>query len=385
MGPDRPTIPKVVVAPGPFKGALPPAASARAIAAGLRLSLGRADIAVVPVADGGEGTLDALVGALNGRRRMVAVSDPLGRPVDAAIGELPNRAAVVELAQASGYERLLAHERDPEQTGTHGTGELIRAALDLGATTITVGVGGSATTDGGLGLACALGVRAFDSAGHQLVGHPTDMAKVERLDLSALDPRLAGVRLRVACDVDTPFCGPQGAARTFGPQKGADAAAVERLDAGLAHLGRVMARDGHVDPRTLGGAGAAGGAAGGLAALLRAELLPGAPLILEAVGLERHLGGADLCVTGEGSLDATSLAGKAPVAVARAAHRRGVPCVGLCGRLDLGPRAIAGAGFTAAFAIGARPRRGPDALAETEADLARTAASVGAVWASGAG
>jgi glycerate kinase len=370
----------VVVAPAPFKGALPAAAAARAIAAGLRLAVPGVEIRAVPVADGGEGTLDALVAAAGGRRRPLVVSDPLGRPVEAAVGELPGGVAVVELAQASGYERLAEGERDPEAASTRGTGELMRAALDLGAREILVGLGGSATTDGGLGLAAALGVRALDALGHELPGRGADMARVARIDVSGRDPRLDATAIRVACDVDTPFCGPGGAARVFGPQKGADPAAVERLDAGLATLASAIREATGIDLRGVAGAGAAGGAAGGLMALLGARLEPGAPLILDAVGLDEQLAGAALCVTGEGRLDATSLAGKAPVAVAAACERAGVPCVALCGEVGLGPRALRRAGFAAALPIGRERRSLPDALASAEEDLAAAAAALGALW-----
>lgn len=371
----------IVVAPGAFKGALAPAAAARAIAAGLHLGAPGVETRQVPVADGGEGTTDALVAAARGRRRSVDALDPLRRPIQAAVGELPGHVAVVELAQASGYERLAPGERDPEATTTYGTGQLIGAALDMGARTILVGLGGSATTDGGLGLITALGARALDAAGRALDGRGADMARVAHLDLSRLDPRLAGVTIRVACDVQNPFHGPGGAAHVFGPQKGADPAAVGRLDDGLRTLaGAIRAATG-VDVQDIPGSGAAGGTAGALAALLGAELVPGAPLVLDAVRLGDHLDGASLCVTGEGALDETTLVGKAPAAVARLCAERGVPCVALCGALDLGPRALADAGFTAAFAIGTRPRRLPDALEATETDLARASASLGRLWA----
>jgi glycerate 2-kinase len=370
----------IVVAPGAFKGALAPAAAARAIAAGVRLELPGVPVRSIPVADGGEGTTDALVAATGGRLRTVDAHDPLGRPIRAAIGQLPGARAVVELAQASGYERVAPEERDPEGATTYGTGELVRAALDMGARTILIGLGGSATTDGGLGLARALGARALGAGGDELTGAAGDMARVSELDLSAVDPRLAEVTIRVACDVDNPFHGPSGAARVFGPQKGADAAAVERLDAGLRALAGAIGRATGVDVSEMPGAGAAGGTAGALAALFGAELVPGAPLILESVGLAEHLAGAELCITGEGALDRTTLAGKAPAAVARACAGARVPCVALCGSVRLSPRALRETGITAALPIGHELRALPDALAATEDDLARTAASVARLW-----
>ncbi|HTI32569.1 MAG TPA: glycerate kinase [Miltoncostaea sp.] len=375
----------VVVAPAPFKGALSAADAARAIAAGVRLVVPGVETRGVPVADGGEGTLDALVAAAGGRRRGATASDPLGRPVDAGLGELPGGVAVVELAQASGYERLAPDERDPERTGTWGTGELIRAALDLNARRIVVGLGGSATTDGGLGLARAVGIVARDADGAELEGRGADMARVASIDLSGRDPRLDDVAIQVACDVDNPFHGPRGAAHVFGPQKGASPEAVARLDAGLARLAAVIRDATGVDLQSVPGAGAAGGAAGGLHALLGAELVPGAPLVLDAVRFTERLEGATLCITGEGRLDETSLAGKAPSAVAAACREAGVPCVALCGAIGLGPGAIRRAGFAAAFPIGRAQRPLAEALAATEADLAAAAAAVAGVWAARTG
>lgn len=376
----------IVVAPAPFKGALTATAAARAIAAGVRLTAPPAtEVRTVPVADGGEGTLDALVAASGGRRRGVTVADPLGRPVEAGLGELPGQVAVVELAQASGYERLAPGERDPEAASTSGTGELIRAALDLGARRVVVGLGGSATTDGGLGLARALGVRLLDASGAELEGRGADMARLARIDLSGRDPRLADTVIQVACDVANPFHGPEGAARVYGPQKGAGPEAVARLDAGLANVAAVVRRATGVDLQALPGAGAAGGAAGGLAALLDAELTPGAPLVLDAVGFARRLDGASLCVTGEGRLDDTSLAGKAPAAVAAACAGAGVPCVALCGEVALGPGAVRRAGFTAALAVGRAVVPREAALASAEADLAAAGAALAGIWAAAAG
>ena len=370
-----------MVAMAPLKGALSAAAATRAVAAGVRLAATGARTSTLPVADGGEGTLDALLSATGGRRRALTVPDPLGRPVDAGLGELPGGIAVVELAQASGYERLLPGERDPEATSTVGTGELIRAALDLGARRIIVALGGSATTDGGLGLARALGIRALDADGHALEGRGADMARVARLDLSRRDPRLDDTVIQVACDVDNPFHGPRGAAHVFAPQKGAGPDAVARLDAGLARLAAIVRDETGIDLQALPGAGAAGGAAGGLAALLGAELTPGASLVLGALGFADALEGAGLCITGEGRLDETSLSGKAPTAVAAACHAAGVPCVALCGEIGLGPGAIRRAGFAAALAIGRGVRDLDEALASTEADLAAAGAAVAGIWA----
>ncbi len=368
------------MAPAAFKGALTASEAARAVAAGVRLALAGVETRVVPVADGGEGTLDALVAAAGGRRRGGRVDDPLGRPVEAVVGELPGGTVVVELAQASGFERLADHERDPEMTSTAGTGRQIRDALDLGARRIVVGLGGSATNDGGMGLARALGVRFLDAEGRELAGRGADLGRVARIDVSGRDPRLAGTEILVACDVRNPLVGPDGAAHVFGPQKGADPDAVARLDAGLANYARVIARDAGADVAGMPGAGAAGGAAAGLVALLGATLTPGAPLVLEAAGLAARLEGASLCITGEGRLDAQTAEGKAPAAVAAACREAGVPCVAVCGELDLLPGLVRRMGLAAAFPINRRLRRLPDALAETETDLAAMGAAIAGLW-----
>ncbi len=371
----------VVVAPAAFKGALSAAGAARAIAAGIQLAATGTEVRVVPVADGGEGTLDALVAAREGRRRATAVADPLGRPTDAAIGELPGHTCVVELAQASGFERLSPAERDPERTSTYGTGEQLRMALDLGAERIIIGLGGSATNDGGMGLARALGVRFLAADGSELAGTGADLGRVCAIDISGRDPRIEAVEILVACDVTNPFCGPAGAAVVFGPQKGADSAAVARLDAGLANLAEVIADATGVDVIATPGAGAAGGAAGGILALLGGTLTPGAPLVLAAAGLGERLVGAELCITGEGRLDAQSMQGKAVSAVAVAARDAGVPCVAVTGSLALLPGMVRRMGLTAAFPINRELAPEPDALAATETNLAAMGAELAGVWA----
>lgn len=370
----------VVVATAAFKGALSAAAASRAVAAGVRLAATGVETRVVPVADGGEGTLEALVAAARGRRRGWVVDDPLGRPVEAAIGELPGHVAVVELAQASGYERLLPGERDPERTSTAGTGQQIRAALDIGATRIIVGLGGSATNDGGMGLARALGARFLDAAGTELAGTGADLVRVATVDLSDLDPRIAGTELVVACDVTNPLTGPDGAAAVFGPQKGADPAMVGRLDEGLRAYARAVTAATGVEVLDVPGLGAAGGAAAGLVALLGARLEPGARMVLDAAGLPAALAGAALCITGEGRLDEQSMRGKAPAAVAEACAAAGVPCVAVCGELALLPGMVRRMGLAAAFPINRSLRPEPDALAETETNLAAMGAAIAGLF-----
>jgi glycerate kinase len=370
----------VVVAPAAFKGALSAAGAARAIAAGLRLVATGVEVRVVPVADGGEGTLDALVAARAGRRRSTTVADPLGRQIAAAIGELPDHVCVIELAQASGFERLTQGERNPERTSTFGTGQQIRTALDLGARRLVLGLGGSATNDGGMGLARALGIRFLDAQGRELDGRGDDLAAVRRIDMAGRDPRLESTEIVVACDVTNPLCGPDGAAVVFGPQKGADDRMVARLDAGLASYADVVAAETGIDIAGVPGAGAAGGAAGGILALLGGRLTPGAPMVLDEAGLERQLAGAQLCITGEGRLDGQSMSGKAVSAVALAAAAAGVPCIAVCGRLDLLPGMVRRMGLAAAFPINRELLPEPDALEATEINLAAMGAALGGIW-----
>ena len=369
---------RVVVAPAPFKSALGPADAAAAIASGVRQA-GHEAIEV-PVADGGEGTMEALVAAAGGRVVQASARDPLGRPITAAFGLLPDGTAVVELAQASGYERLADTERDPEATSTLGTGDLIRAALDEGATRIVVGVGGSATTDGGMGIAVALGGRMLDAHGRDLAGTGADLARVASVDLSDLDPRLAHVPIEVACDVASPLVGEEGAAHVFGPQKGASPEAVLRLDAGLVNLSAVLSAQGLPAIAHMARAGAAGGAAGGMAAMLGADLIDGGALVIHAAGLVAALQGADLCITGEGRLDGQTRTGKAPAAVAAACVSVGVPCVGLFGQVDVSPEVARDMGFMSFITIGRTARTLPDALAATADDLTAASAMLVAEW-----
>ena len=368
----------LVLAPAAFKGACSALEAANALAAGARLAGTPLEIRIAPVADGGEGTLDTLLAARGGTRHLRRVSDPLGREVVAAFGLLPDGTCVVELAQASGYERLTATERDPEATSTFGTGQLIAAGLDSGATRIIVTVGGSATTDAGLGLARALGAKILDADGNLLAGTGGELERVARIDLSGLDPRLHECQIEVACDVDNPLSGPRGAAVVFGPQKGATPDAVRRLDRGLAHIGTLFGRPLAGMP----GAGAAGGAAAGLVGLLGATIVDGAALVLDTIDISQTLADATLCITGEGRLDPQTLSGKAPAAVATACRSAGVPCVGVCGELTVSLEILQELGLVAAFPIGRTLRGLPAALAETLDDLTAIGAAILGLWGS---
>lgn len=293
----------------------------------------------LPVADGGDGTLDVLLAAApRGRVEEVRVAGPLGEPVLARLGWLAPGTAVVELAEAVGM-RVLAGRPDPLRASSRGAGELLRAALERGARRLLVGVGGSASTDGGAGVWVALGARLLDAAGQPLADGGGALVDLATVDVTGLHPAVGRVPIEVACDVRVPLLGPRGAAAVFAPQKGATPAEVAVLEAGLARLATVAERVLGIDPRLRRrwGTGAAGGTAWGLAALCGARLRRGAPLVCRRVGLDAALAGAALVLTGEGRLDATTWAGKAPLEVAHRAARRGIPCVAVCGTVEGDP------------------------------------------------
>ncbi|HZI97428.1 MAG TPA: glycerate kinase [Actinomycetales bacterium] len=323
---------RVVVAPDKFRGSLTASEAAEAIADGVRDADPSADVATVPVADGGEGTIEAALSA--GYRRIDHdVTGPTGEQVTAAVALSPDGGtAVVELAAASGLSLL--DEPAPLTASTRGTGELVRHALDAGARTVVLAVGGSAGTDGGAGLLAALGARALDAEGSELGDGGAALRGISRLDLDGLDPRLSPAGVVLACDVDNPLLGPRGAAAVFGPQKGATPDDVRLLDEALQRWADAVEAATGADHRDVPGAGAAGGA--GIAALgvLGARAVPGVDVVLDLVDFDDRLLGADLVITGEGSFDAQSLAGKAPVGVALRARAAGVPAVVLAGRLD---------------------------------------------------
>jgi glycerate kinase len=358
---------RVVIAPQAFKGSLGATEVAEAIARGLGSVWPDVDAICKPVADGGEGTVRALVASTGGALRTACVQDPLGRPVEAVWGFLGDGVtAVVEVAAASGLPRLRPEERDPRRASTFGTGELIRAALDAGAERLLVGLGGSATNDGGAGLAQALGVHLIDDSGAELPPGGAALARLARIDLSGLDRRAATVPVQVLTDVTNPLCGPQGTSALYGPQKGATPETVAELDAALAQFARVIERELGKRVIDLPGAGAAGGVGAGLVAFLDAELWPGAPLVLEAVGLAVAIDGADLVVTGEGRLDVQSLFGKATIAVAQLARAAGVPALAIVGGTEEDCLAYYAEGLAAVQSIPI----GPMPLAESEARAA---------------
>jgi len=336
-------VTRVLLAPDKFKGTLTAAEVAAHLSAGICSVLPDAEIVVVPVSDGGDGLLDAAVES-GFDRVPVRASGPTGVVCDTWYARRGDCAAV-EMAEICGLARLPDGVPAPATATTRGVGEVIAAALDAGCREILLGVGGSASTDGGAGLASALGARVLDAGGVQLDDGGLALADAASLDLSALHPSVRDAEVTVACDVDNPLSGPSGAAAVYGPQKGADPELVDQLDRGLSRWADVVAAATGSDHRDRPGAGAAGGLAFGAVALLGAELRTGAEVVQELTGLEAALGGVDLAVTGEGSLDDQTLRGKAPAGVAAAARRAGVPVVAVAGRCLLDDSTLADAGI----------------------------------------
>ncbi|MEV8476073.1 glycerate kinase [Streptomyces sp. NPDC051173] len=370
---------RVLIAADKFKGSLTAVEVAERVAAGLRRAAPGVRAEELPVADGGDGTVAAAVAA-GFERRTERVTGPLGEPVTAAYA-LRGDTAVVEMAEASGLRHLPGGRYAPLTAGTYGTGELLRAALDAGAATVVLGVGGSASTDGGAGMLSALGARFTDAHGTPLTSGGGPLAGLARADLSGLDPRLARTRVVLASDVDNPLTGPKGAAAVYGPQKGASPDEVAELDAALARYARVLADT--VGPRAAEyagapGAGAAGGVGYGALVGLGAAFRPGIDVMLDALGFAAALERADLVITGEGSLDAQTLHGKAPAGVAAAARRRGVPVAAVCGVLSLSAAELRGAGISRAYAIASLERDRERCMAEAGPLLERLAERVAA-------
>src|SRR6266571_511479 len=325
---------RIIIAPQSLKGSLTAAEAGQAIAEGVRTILPEADIEIVPVADGGEGTVQALVDATGGQIMQQTVTGPLGEPVLAFFGLLGDgRTVAIEMAACAGLPLVPPERRDPRITTTYGVGELMLAALDYGCRHFIIGIGGSATNDGGAGMAQALGASLLTIDGRELAGGGAALATLSQISTTTIDTRLQQCTVEVACDVTNPLCGPTGASAVYGPQKGATPEMVAQLDAALAHYAQVIERDLAVAVRDVPGAGAAGGLGAGLLAFLHATLRPGAQIVLEAVRLEERLANADLVITAEGQLDSQTAYGKSVGAVAALAKRYGLPVLALAGSL----------------------------------------------------
>jgi glycerate kinase len=371
---------KIVIAPDSFKESLSAPEVAAAIARGWAAVYPQAELCLRPMADGGEGTVDAVLAATGGVRRELEVRGPLGTPVAAHWGWLEGNTAVIEVAAASGLHWVPRAQRDATIASSYGTGELIRAALDAGAQRIILGLGGSASNDGGAGLLQALGVRFLDADGAELAPGGAALNALDQLDLSALDARLLQVQVEVAADVDNPLCGPRGASAVFGPQKGASVQQVEVLDAALGRLAHIVAGTLGEDFRMFPGVGAAGGLGFAAKAFLKARFRPGIELVAELSGLPEALQGADLLITGEGRLDAQSLHGKTPVGVARLAQAAGVPVIALGGSLSQDYQRLYAEGIGAAFSLVPGPMGLEQACACAAQELEARAGDLARVW-----
>jgi glycerate kinase len=337
---------KVVVAPNAFKGSLSASQAAAAIARGVRQVFPNADIVEVPVADGGDGTAEALVSARDGTFHTVEVEGPLGDPVAASYGLIDRgRTGVVELASSSGLALISTDRQDPRRASTYGFGQLLEEVRKTGVSSVIAGIGGSATNDGGAGMAQALGYRLLDAAGRDLPRGGAALVHLDRIERPR-DLWWGSVGVKVACDVDNPLTGPHGASAVYGPQKGADVQAVRELDAALARLAAVIERDLGKRVSDVPGAGAAGGAGAGMIAFLDAHLVPGASLVVEASGFDAKLQDADLVITGEGQADEQTAYGKAPGEVAKRAKKARIPVLLIAGSKGPGWEALRGLGVT---------------------------------------
>ncbi len=343
---------KIVIAPQTFKGSISALDAAGAMRKGILEVIPDAETLLVPVADGGDGTLETLVEGSGGEIRETEVCGPLGERRAAEWGAMGDRVtAVIEMARTSGLALVPLDRRDPLNATTYGLGEVVGAALDDGFRRFIMGIGGSATNDAGAGMAQALGVRLLDDTGDELPYGGAALTALDRIDLSGIDPRIGESSFLVACDVSNPLTGPEGASAIYGPQKGATPEMVRTLDAALSHLSEIVRRDLGAEIENLEGAGAAGGLGGGMVAFLNAELRAGVDIVLDTVGLDEALEGADLVLTGEGALDYQTVYNKAPIGVAERARRLGIPVIAIAGTLGDRYRLVHEHGIDAALAI----------------------------------
>ncbi|WP_435927650.1 glycerate kinase [Dryocola sp. BD613] len=375
---------KIVIAPDSWKESLSALEVATQIEAGFREIFPDASYVKLPVADGGEGTVEAMVAATQGSIVEVGVTGPLGKPVTAFYGlSGDSESAFIEMAAASGLEQVPLAERNPLITTSWGTGELISHALDRGVKHIIIGIGGSATNDGGIGMAQALGARVLNEKGEQLGYGGGELEKLASVDISGLDKRLRNCRIEVACDVTNPLTGNEGASAIFGPQKGASAAMVKQLDAALGHYAKIIARDLDIDVLTLAGGGAAGGMGAALYAFCGAELRQGITIVTEALNLDELVRDADLVITGEGRIDSQSIHGKVPVGVAKVAKRYNKPVIGIAGSLAKDVGIVHEHGLDAVFSVLYAVCTLEEALANAGENLCRAARNIAAALAVG--
>ena len=326
---------KIIIAPDSFKGSLTSIEVANAMEEGIKKVFPNCEIVKTAIADGGEGTTETLVNALNGEKVKVKVHDPLMRPIEVEYGLVDNgRTAVIEMAAASGITLLRKQEQNPAITTTFGTGEIIKDALKCGCRSFLIGIGGSATNDAGTGMLKALGYRFLDKNGNETDGTGKSLHSICSIDKSGAMPELKDANFTIACDVNNPFSGPNGAASVYAPQKGANKQMVKELDEGLESFRKLIETETEIDLNTVSGAGAAGGLGGGFVAFLNAQLKPGIEMVLEAVDFDKHLQNADLVITGEGKLDKQTGMGKAAIGVLDAANKRNVPVIAIGGSIE---------------------------------------------------
>ncbi len=373
---------KIVIAPDSYKESLSAMDVATAIEQGFRHVLPDATYIKVPMADGGEGTVQSLIDASNGQLMTCTVTDPLGRPVDAFWGLMGDgKTAVIEMAAASGIHLVAPELRNPLLTTTFGTGELILAAAAHGVKKIIIGIGGSATNDGGIGMAQALGIQLLNAQGQALGFGGGALSELATIDTSGLHASLQGIELEVACDVTNPLCGPTGASAIFGPQKGATAEMVAQLDSNLSHYADIIEQQLGASVKESAGAGAAGGMGAALMGLLNAQLRPGVDIVIDAVQLTQIVQDADLVITGEGRIDSQTIHGKTPIGVARTAKRFNKPVIGIAGCLAPDCHGVYDHGIDAVFSVVSRSVSLAEALAEAAINVELMARNVAALYA----
>ncbi len=367
---------KVLIAMDSFKGNLSSLEASEAVARGIRRGCPRVETRLLPIADGGDGTVDAFVAALHGERKSGTVRGPLGNLITAKWGLMPDKSAVVELAAASGITLVPRHRRDPLSTSTFGTGQQILAALDEGCPSIVLGLGGSATNDGGMGILAALGARFLDASGRELPPVGASLVKVQDIDVTGLDRRLKNTEIVLACDVRNPLCGSQGAAKVYGPQKGASTKSIALLDAGLEHFAQVIRRATGKNVIDMPGGGAAGGAAAGLAGIIDVKLVSGIELMAQALDIDRAIRRADAVFTGEGRIDSQTSQGKVIHGLASHAKAAGVPLIALVGCIRGSVAPLMSMGLTAVFPTAPGPCTVSQSFQRSREDLERTASQV---------
>lgn len=371
---------KIIIAPDSYKESLTAMEVAIAIEAGFKQMLPDAQYIKLPMADGGEGTVQSLIDASNGSIETCIVSAPLGEKIEAFYGLMGNKkTAIIEMVAASGLHLVKPELRNPLLTTSYGTGELIKAVLDKGYEHIILGIGGSATNDAGIGMAQALGIKMLNKEGQEIGFGGGAIAELVTIDTSNMDPRLVKIKLEIACDVDNPLCGPKGASSVFGPQKGATPEMVKQLDNNLAHYASLLKKQLGKDIKNTAGAGAAGGMGATLLALFNASLRPGIDIVMDAVNLDKIVSDADLVITGEGRIDSQTVHGKTPVGVARMAKKYNLPVIGIAGCLSDDCEVVYAHGIDSVFSVIPAAMSLDEALNNAAVNVEKTACNIAAL------